>query len=128
MISPRHGKRRTKWCPFGLLKLRIETSKRNRGKIFEGITRNWYSKRLKKALQQIGVDSSRYDTHSGRIGGATMMWQAGVQPEEIKMYGRWSSECWTYYCRRLQSTWGKLAEKIANSDLEINDVLDDLVK
>jgi len=128
MISPRHRKGNMNWCPFELLKLRMRSSGKSRGKIFEGITRKWYSKRLKKALHQIGVDSSRYDTHSGRIGGATMMWQAGVRPEEIKMYGRWSSECWTYYCRRLQSTWGRLAKKIANSELVINDVLDELVK
>jgi hypothetical protein len=131
MVCRRKAKRSTSWCPYKLMRERMKKLKkkglRANDKIFN-ISRKVYSKRLKEAISRLGIDESRYDTHSGRIGGATMMWQAGVHPEEIKMYGRWSSDCWMYYCRRLGTTWVKLAKKIAESKLEVNDVLEDLVR
>ena len=49
----------------------------------ERLTRDTYSARLKEGLVKIGVKARRYDSHSGRIGGATMLWEAGYSDAQI---------------------------------------------
>ena len=104
------------WCPYRLLKKKIDQVKRTRrsGKIFD-IKRKEYSDRLKDSLELIGYDRKLYDTHSGRIGGATMLWEKGVPVEQIKAYGRWRSDCWLWYCRRLSTDYIRLSRVINES-------------
>ena len=50
-------------------------------------------------LAKIGVDPERYTGHSYRVGGATSGAEAGLSDWEIKIMGRWSSECYQRYIK-----------------------------
>ncbi len=116
------------WCPFKLLKHRIECMRIRKltGKIFS-INRKKYSDRLKDSLELIGFDRRLYDTHSGRIGGATMLWEKGIPVEQIKSYGRWQSDCWIWYCRRISTDYVRLSKAIDNSKTVSSDLVSQLV-
>ena len=118
----------SEWCPFNLLKSRIKYMEKRklRGKIFN-MTRKDYSKRLKDSLELIGFDRRLYDTHSGRIGGATMLWEKGIPVEQIKAYGRWQSDCWLWYCRRLSTDYVRLSKVIDSSRTVSSDLVSQLV-
>ena len=87
------------------------------------LTRRIYSQKLKVLLSKIGIDPKKYDTHSGRIGGATMMWEAGYSDAQIKRFGRWRSDSWTIYCRTLKSKFIDLARTLKNSEVRENDIV-----
>ena len=97
------------------------------GKIFS-MKREYYSERLKDSLEIIGYDRRLYDTHSGRIGGATMLWERGVSVERIKAYGRWRSDCWLWYCRRLSTDYVRLSKIINKSKVVSSKVVSQLVE
>ena len=65
----------------------------------------------------IGIDSDGYGTHSGRIGGATMLWEGGASDAEIMQLGRWKSDCWKIYCHQVKSKCLKLSALVGNSEL-----------
>jgi hypothetical protein len=117
------------WCPCRLLKRLIERRRKRglKGKLFD-INRKQYSNRLKDALEMIGYDRELYDTHSGRIGGATMLWERGVPVDQIKAYGRWRSDCWQWYCRRLCTDYVKLSREIEHSGAISSNLVSQLVK
>jgi len=50
-------------------------------------------------LRLVGLDSQHYSGHSFRIGGATSATIAGLNNYEIKLLGRWSSDCYKRYIR-----------------------------
>ena len=110
-----------KWDPLRMLRKmwairnRSVISERNR-KIFD-LKRNRYAKILKRSLERIGIKSEAYSTHSGRIGGATMLWEGGASDAEIKELGRWRSDTWKIYCRQVKSKCLKLAAMICGSNL-----------
>ena len=85
-------------------------------KIFT-ITRDDYNQRLKLALRAIGIRSERYGTHSGRIGGATMLWEGGASDAEIMELGRWKSDSWKIYCRQVRTKCLRLSKLLNNSKL-----------
>ena len=69
----------------------------------------------------IGEDPKEYGSHSARIGGATAMYKAGFNPLDIRLAGRWDSDCYLIYVhadrqralettRRMASTACALAE------------------
>lgn len=118
-----------RWCPCRLLKRLIESRRKRgwKGKLFD-MNRKQYSNRLKDALEMIGYDRELYDTHSGRIGGATMLWERGVPADQIKAYGRWRSDCWQWYCRRLCTDYAKLSREIEHSGAVSSDLVSQLVK
>jgi hypothetical protein len=85
-------------------------------KVFD-LDREDYSSYLKRALSSIGIPSESYDTHSGRIGGATMLWEGGASDAEIMEYGRWKSDSWKVYCRQVKSKCIKLSRLLSSSNL-----------
>ena len=119
------------WCPVSLVLQRVLRSKKGKREMKipivmrdgKKLTRRLYSQKLKQLLNRIGIDSSKYDTHSGRIGGATMMWEAGYSDAEIKRFGRWRSDSWTIYCRTLKMKFIKLAETLKKSEVSEHDVV-----
>ena len=127
MLIERNKNKR--WCPYRLLKKRVKrnSEKGGRGKLFK-INRKQYSDKLKDALEMIGYDRSLYDTHSGRIGGATMLWEKGIPIEQIKAYGRWRSDSWLWYCRRLCTDYAKLSKAIECSGAVSNDLVSQLIR
>ena len=68
----------------------------------------WQSERFMKAVRsamdQAGIDSSRYAGHSFRIGAATTAAQWGVQDSLIKTLGRWKSAAYMVYICTPQET------------------------
>ena len=54
---------------------------------------------LRNLLLRGGYDTSRYNTHSLRIGAATAAAQAGLPTSTIQRLGRWSSNTYTTYTR-----------------------------
>jgi len=126
MLVERDGDRA--WCPYKLLKKRLDKMKARglSGKIFQ-IDRKLYSSKLKTALELIGFDSKLYDTHSGRIGGATMLWEQGMSVEQIKAYGRWRSDCWLWYCRRLSTDYVRISKAIESSRTVSSELISQLV-
>ena len=62
-----------------------------------GITSNLVVSVLKKLAIQLGLDPKLYASHSIRIGGATVLLNAGCHPLIIKLLGRWLSNCFESY-------------------------------
>ena len=53
---------------------------------------NMYLAKVKEYSSDIGLDPTKYGTHSGRRGGATAAVEAGVEDELIMQQGRWRSK------------------------------------
>ena len=58
---------------------------------------------LKDALSQLGVDHTRFNGHSFRIGAATTAAQKGIQDSTIQMLGRWQSAAYLPYVQTPRS-------------------------
>ena len=54
---------------------------------------------LKSALHGLGYDTSKFGTHSIRVGIATTMAQLGYSGEQIRATVRWNSDCYQRYVR-----------------------------
>lgn len=63
------------------------------------ITRNQFLSVLRSALKFSGYDTSNFNTHSFRIGGATFLASQGKSEEFIKIKGRWQSNAYQRYIR-----------------------------
>lgn len=63
------------------------------------VTRSHYSEFIKNAVNFIGLNPAKYNTHSVRIGRATDLALSGISPEVIKQTGRWSSSAYLNYIR-----------------------------
>ena len=62
---------------------------------------------LRRVLQEVGVDSSKYSGHSFRIGAATTAAKLGVSNSLIKILGRWRSSAFMCYIR---TSWEQLSQ------------------
>ena len=62
-----------------------------------GVTAEWVIKVLKTLAKSMGLDPANYSSHSVRIGGATILLNAGCDPLIIKLLGRWLSNCFEEY-------------------------------
>lgn len=60
--------------------------------------KDWLS-RIKDIIHWSGLPRRNYGTHCLRRTGATLLYNAGVQPIHIKTLGRWSSIAWLIYIR-----------------------------
>lgn len=66
-------------------------------------------------LRLTGLDPHQYSGHSLRIEGATSASVAGLNDHEIKLLGRWSSDCYKRYIRSLLSFFLKVPQQIADT-------------
>ncbi|KAK6168529.1 hypothetical protein SNE40_021041 [Patella caerulea] len=68
---------------------------------FDGspLTGYQFSAILKKSLAVLGIDHTRYTSHSFRIGSATNGFLGGLSESDIKELGRWKSKAYTAYIR-----------------------------
>ena len=76
------------------------------------LTRDQFVRRVKKALQSVGVDASCYSGHSFGIGAATAAAMAGVPADTIKMLGRWESDAYRLYIRTPRETLAAISRAI----------------
>ena len=66
-------------------------------------------------LRLVGLDPQHYSGHSFRIGGATSATIAGLNDYEIKLLGRWSSDCYKRYICSPLSLFVNVALQIART-------------
>ena len=69
----------------------------------------------------MGYDTKKFSSHSGRIGGATTLFAEGLPAEYIRQIGRWESNVWMFYARRLEPKYRDAAELINGSNLRVSD-------
>ena len=78
------------------------------------LTRVHFVSQVREALEQVGIEYSKYAGHSFRIGAATTAAARGIQDSLIKTMGRWESVAYQLYVRtpteQLTSVAAVLAE------------------
>ena len=99
------GKKST--CPVRALDTFLKLRGEKDGPIFidqdkKPVTRRDFSVFLKECVELQGLDSSRYNTHSFRIGRATQLAQDNTPERTIKQTGRWNSTAYEKYIRPTQ--------------------------
>ena len=70
---------------------------------FKPLTHPKFTEVVWQLLTQAGQDPDNYASHSFRIGAATTAAAAGLPSWLIKALGRWSSDAYLTYVRRLHS-------------------------
>jgi hypothetical protein len=65
------------------------------------LTRTQFLSALQSSLQFLGYNTHRINTHSFRIGAATYYAMLGLNEDEIKKKGRWSSNSYQRYIRNM---------------------------
>lgn len=75
------------------------------------------TKAVKLVAQQMGLDQSRYRTHSLRIGGASMLAAALVPDYLIQKLGRWKSLAFLDYIRLARGAFDAALAAISNPTL-----------
>ena len=60
-------------------------------------SRDFILKNLNQDLEEIGLNSSLFNTHSFRKGRATSMATQGYSTEQIKLIGRWKTDAYSTY-------------------------------
>ena len=68
------------------------------------VTRSDVCQAIKAAAVANGDKAASYSSHSGRIGGATLLLQAGASVNTIKLTGRWKGDTWSIYSRMTSTT------------------------
>ena len=63
------------------------------------LSRDHFLTYLHHLLARLGLDTTKFNGHSFRIGAATSAAASGVQDHVIQTLGRWSSTCYTKYIR-----------------------------
>lgn len=63
------------------------------------LSRELLVKRVRQALEQVGMDVTHYSEHSFRIGAATTAASVGVEDSMIKTLGRWRSTAYQVYLK-----------------------------
>lgn len=68
------------------------------------LSRDKFINYLKQILRILGLDDTKFNGHSFRIGAATSAAASGVEDHLIQTLGRWSSSCYTRYIRTSNSS------------------------
>lgn len=63
------------------------------------VTRQFFTQSLNQCLQYAGYDTSKYKSHSFRIGSATSAIERGATHEQVQQMGRWHSNAYRKYIR-----------------------------
>ena len=64
---------------------------------FQCSTYSFFMSKLKMILDKIGVDGTKYGSHSFRRGGASFAFESGVPLELIKVMGNWKLDAVLLY-------------------------------
>ena len=68
---------------------------------------------LKRVLSEAGIDTSRFNGHSFRIGAATSAARAGLEDSLIKTMGRWESSAYLRYIRTSRDQLAAVASSLS---------------
>ncbi|XP_035659582.1 uncharacterized protein LOC118404542 isoform X1 [Branchiostoma floridae] len=66
---------------------------------FVPLNQNIFDKAFKQILGRAGLSPARYSLHSGRRGGATFAFRAGVPIDLIRLQGDWRSDAYLLYLK-----------------------------
>ena len=77
------------------------------------VTRSDVCQAIKAAAVANGDKAASYSSQSGRIGGATLLLQAGASVNTIKLAGRWKGDTWSIYSRTSTARYGVAADMVA---------------
>jgi hypothetical protein len=91
-------------CPVRSLITYLQCKQSSVGPLFAFIDgcpvpRSWFSTQLDFAVRFCGLNSSRYKTHSFRIGAASSAAARGLSDAQIRLKGRWRSDAFKRYIR-----------------------------
>ena len=82
------------------------------------LTRDCLVRKVRRALEAVGISCAGYSGHSFRIGAATAAAEAGVPSYLIKTMGRWSSEAYLIYIRTPRTTLAAVSSALARQPKE----------
>ena len=130
-----HGGADTYWALHELERLDpVDESLRHKTPLFrttEGaLTQREFIKTIKDIAQLIGLDSSLFNGHSCRIGGATDLIDAKGSPLLLQAKGRWGSDIGRIYARmtrRAQISASKLIQK-GKGGRDLEDIFPDFTQ
>ena len=89
-------------CPVQCLLDYLRVRGFHQGQLFSytyPVTVTQFNTQLRSALNFCGLDSSRYKSHSFRIGAACYAAEKGLSDAQIRILGRWSSDAFKVYIR-----------------------------
>ena len=91
-------------CPFVAMHNFLQIHPSKTGPLFthfggQPITRYQFVATLTQCLKILGIDSTKYNSHSFRIGAATTLAMQGVGSDTIQAAGRWRSNVFRSYIR-----------------------------
>ena len=97
-------KSETSICPFSRLSAYLILRPKLSGPLFifqdgKGISKNFFTSCLVKSLAILGLEKSKYKSHSFRIGAATFAASQGLSDDQIMRMGRWKSNAFMKYIR-----------------------------
>ena len=98
------GRTQSDLCPVAAMLGYLDVRGSGPGPLFRfvdgaGLTRSRFVAQIREALRVAGVDESRYNGHSFRIGAATTAAARGIEDCVIKTLGRWESTAYLQYVR-----------------------------
>ena len=82
------------------------------------ISSDQFRSEFKKMIAMLGYDSNKFNTHSLRIGGATMLARCGAPESYIKAHSRWKSQIYMDYVRPTASELAKLSKVICGNVID----------
>ena len=63
------------------------------------VPRSFFTQKLRQCLTFVGLDPSKYKSHSFRIGGASYYAELGYSDAQIRLLGRWKADTFKRYIR-----------------------------
>ena len=92
------------FCPVALMAEYLKVREKKEGPLFTlpgkyGVSRSFFTSRLKGYLKACKLDIASYKAHSFRIGAATHALLQGKSDSQIEILGRWSSNSYKKYLR-----------------------------
>ena len=79
------------------------------------LTRAQFKTLLSTTLKRAGLDDSKYNTHSFRIGAATSAKAAGISDMHIQLLGRWRSSAYQGYIRTPVNVLTNLSQQLVST-------------
>ena len=107
-------------CPVQALLQYLKNRGSRPGPLFiltnrKALTGSMFRTALKKALKELNLNPSSFNTHSFRIGAATSAKQAGISDSYLKAMGRWRSDAYLKYIRVSPQDMAKLSKNLTST-------------
>ena len=82
------------------------------------LTKERFTGAVRAALEEIGLHSANYTSHSFRIGAATTAAQIGVEDSTIQALGRWSSDAFKKYVQPPKDFLAQLSASLSGPEIQ----------